>query len=102
MNSDLVLKRILSLFLPFYLLTSFIYLVNYNLFGFYSFIIALLYILLVYLFLKLIYKNIDSNELFLFKFFGRFLVLLFLILLILISIIILNIKVQSIYDYIKF
>jgi hypothetical protein len=102
MKGDLVLRIIVSFLVPLLLLFSFYAIVSYNVFGFYSFALSLLYILLGYLLLFLRHKYVGMDNLTIFKIFGRVLVSVFIVFLVFVLIILLNWKVPLIYDYIKF
>ncbi len=102
MKGDLILRIIISFLVPFLLLFGFYAVVSYNVFGFYSFALSFLYILLAYLLLFLRHKYVNINNLTFFKGFGRILVSFLMLFLIFILTILLNWKIPLLYDYIRF
>lgn len=102
MKGDLVLRLVISFLVPLLLLFGFFSIVNYNVFGFYSFALSFLYILLGYSLLFLRHKYVSVNSLMFFKIFGRTLVAIFMFFLVFILAILLNWKIPLLYEYIKF
>ena len=102
MKGDLVLRIIVSFLVPLLLLFGFYAVISYSVFGFYSFALSFLYILLAYLLLFLRHKYVNVNNLVFFKRFGRVLVSLLMLFLIFILTILLNWRIPLIYDYIRF
>lgn len=102
MKGDLVLRLIISFLVPLLLLFGFFATTSYKVFGFYSFALSFLYLLLGYLLLFLRYKYVGVSNLVFFKVFGRILVSILMLFLIFILAILLNWKIPFIYEYIKF
>lgn len=102
MRGDLILRVIIAFLIPFLLLFGFFSIVDYNIFGIYSFALAFLYFLLVYVLLFLRHKYLNSTNLALFGFLGTMIISIFSILLIFILLILLNVNIPILYDYIRF
>ena len=102
MNGDIVLRLMVSFLVPLLLLFGFYSILNYNVFGFYSFTLSFLYVLLAYLLLFLRHKNVSLISFAFFRIFGRTLMTIFMFFLIFVLIILLNIKIPFVYEYINF
>ena len=102
MKGDIVLRLVISFLIPFLLLFGFLAMTTYRIFGFYSFALAILYFLLVYLLSFLRHKSINSNNIIFFKTFGTIAVSLFIMFLIFVLLILTNWRIDFLYDYIKF
>ena len=102
MKGDLILRIVIAFLIPFLLLFGFFSITDYTIFGVYSFALAFLYFLLVYVLLFLRHKYLDSNNLALFSVLGTTIIGIFTIILVFILSVLLNFKIPFLYDYIKF
>ena len=102
MKGDLILRVIVAFLIPFLLLFGFFSITDYKVFGVYSFALAFLYFLLVYVLLFLRHKYLNSSNLTLFTSLGTTIIGIFTIVLIFILLILLNFDMPVLYDYIRF
>lgn len=96
MKGDLILRMMMSFFIPFLLLFGFFSIASYRVMGFYSLAVSLLYFLLAYILSFLRHKTITPKNLIIFKAFGKILLSTFILFLIYILMILLNFKVPFI------
>ena len=96
MKGDLILRIMMSFFIPFLLLFGFFSIASYRIIGFYSFAVSLLYFLLAYILSFLRHKTITPKNLVMFKAFGKILLGLFVIFLIYVLMILLNFNIPFI------
>lgn len=90
MKGDLILRMIMSFFIPFLLLFGFFSITSYKAMGFYSLATALLYFLLVYIISFLRHKAITPKNLIIFQTIGKILLCLFMLFLLYVLAILLN------------
>ena len=90
MKGDLILRMMMSFFIPFLLLFGFYSITSYKIIGFYSFAISLLYFLLVYIISFLRHKAITPKNLGIFIFIGKTLLCIFMFFLLYVLLVLLN------------
>lgn len=102
MKGDLILRVVVSFLIPFLLLFAFFSITNYNVFGFYSFILSFSYFMLAYILFAMKFRAVKTKNLVFLRKIGYALIVFFMLFMIFVTIILLNIKIPFIYDYIKF
>jgi hypothetical protein len=97
MRSDLVLRIVLSVIVPLLLFLGFFSLLNFEILGFYSVALSLIYFLLVFVFLYLRREKIKIG---MFNFVFSISLYIFVIFLIFIMCVLTNIRIPYLYDLI--